>query len=288
MADYVQVPVEIPASVMDDLSKLGELFDATRDAAQLGQSIIERLGREREETGFRSDLETVAYVIFGKGFKTFHAARILCVCGCGTDALTLCASLFENLVDLLYIRRYPEPRARAYLAFEQVDKYYQAKEVLQRSDLTEEERCSWRSRLDWVSPHFEQHRDMFPIQSCWCKSSGDGSKPAKVTIRDRAEEVGFGKAYNIFYSIFCSYKHTAPSAAAGFMFQHDDGVDAILGPNVKGVYNATMHSARYILDLCGVFQGVYKLGMEAEVKALIKRIEETGAQVLRAQPDLCE
>ena len=100
MADYVHAPVEIPASVMDDLKKLGEIFDAGCDAAHLGQSIIERLGSEREGTGFCSDLETVAYVVFGKAFKTFHAAKILCLHGYGADALALCASLFEKHLEM--------------------------------------------------------------------------------------------------------------------------------------------------------------------------------------------
>jgi len=287
MPEYVHAPVEIPASVMDDLTKLGELFDVTREVAQFGQSMIERLGGEREGTGFGSDLETAAYVIFGKGFKTFHSARILCLHGCGADALALCGSLFENLVDLLYIRQDPS-RARNYLAFEQVDKYYQAKKVLSRLDLADEKRRAYEGYLRELTPQVEESLGMFPIQSCWWKAAGKGSKAAKVTLRDRAEGVGFGAEYDTLYYIFCGYKHTVPGAASGFIFQHAAGVDVIVGPNVKGVHGAALHSAMYFLDLCGVFQDVYRLDVEAEVKALIQKLLQAGDRVLRAHPDLCE
>ena len=180
-----------------------------------------------------------------KGLKTFHAARILCVHGCGADALALCASLFENLVDLLYVRQEPEPRASAYIAFEQVDKYYQARKVLRHTDLTEEERKTHEAHLNSLTPQVEKHLGMFPTQSCWWKSSGKSSKRARVTLRDRAEAVGLDKRYDTLYYIFCSHKHTRASAAAGFMYRHGEGVDVILGPNVKGVYNAAQHSTMF-------------------------------------------
>jgi|GEM_PF-1879341 len=287
MSKYVHAPVEIPSCVLDDLAKLGELLDVTREAAQFGQSLLERVGGERERTGFSSDLETIANVIFGKGFKTFHSIRILCLHGCGADALVLCGSLFENLVDLLYIRQ-DLSRAHNYLAFEQVDKYYQAKKVLSRTDLTEQERNTYEEYLRELRPQVKDSLGMFPTKSCWWKVTNEGSKPAKLTLRDRADAVGFGKQYDTFYYILCSYKHTSPAAASGFMVQQATGVDVIVGPNVRGVYDAALHSARYFLDLSGVFQDVYGLGAEAEVKALIHKLLQTGDRVLHAHPDICE
>jgi hypothetical protein len=275
MPDYVHAPVKIPQSVMDDLNKLAELFDATGEAAHFGHALLERLGHEREGTGFRSDLETAAYVIFGKGFKTFHSVRILCLHGCGADALALCGSLFENLVDLLYIRQDPH-RARNYLTFEQVDKYYQAKKVLGRPDLPEEKKETYEGYLHELTPQVQEFLSMFPLQSCWCKPVRKNSKVAKVNLRDRAEAVGFGVEYATLYYIFCGHKHTVPAAASGFMFQHGEGVDVIVGPNVKGVHAAALHSAIYFLDLCGVFQDVYGLGIETEVEILIQKVREAG------------
>lgn len=55
MSDYVHAPVEIPASLMDDLNKLGSFFDVTKETAELGHSAVSKLGEERQRTGFQSD-----------------------------------------------------------------------------------------------------------------------------------------------------------------------------------------------------------------------------------------
>ena len=46
----------------------------------------------------------------------------------------------------------------------------------------------------------------------------------------------------------------------------------IVGPSVKGVHGAALQSAIYFLDLCGVFQDVYRIDPGAEVKTIIQKV----------------
>src|SRR5215471_8167186 len=106
MDEFVPPPFAIPRELAVELAKMGELLDACDDAKKLGEAILDRLhGRKRD-----SDYKLVAFMIFAKCFKSFQAAQTLCRCGFGSDALSLCASMFENVVDLLYIRKAPVKR----------------------------------------------------------------------------------------------------------------------------------------------------------------------------------
>src|SRR5207247_746021 len=104
------------------------------------------------------------YVLFSKAFATFLAVRNLCLVGCGPDALGLCASLFENLVDFTYIRQAPTSRSRRYVRFEEVDKYYQAQKILQRKRLPKGTRKRYHGYLKFVTPFATKYLKLFPKQ----------------------------------------------------------------------------------------------------------------------------
>ncbi|MBK5295470.1 MAG: hypothetical protein JJE04_27805 [Acidobacteriia bacterium] len=291
MPEYHNIPVGVPEEVVQNLRKFHELFDVADDVANLGQRILDQLRHERDGTGFHSDLETASYVLFGKGFKTFLASQILCRSGCGADALGLCGSLFENWVDLMYIRQAPVRRAQRYLRYEQIDKYYQALKVLRRKRLPKGTRGQYKGHLSALAPQVKQLLKTFREQSCWVKvtrrQAGRVTR-RKMGLRDRAEAVKLGVEYDTQYYMLCGFKHTGAAAAFGFMFEHDQGVDVIVGPNVKGVFDAIVHSTRYFLEICGVYQDIHGLGVEAEVNALKQRLIETSDQVVAAHTDLCE
>jgi len=278
-------PPDTPASLEEDLKKLGELFAVIGEVDDLARRVVERLHRKRHGTGFNSNLETAACAVFAKGFKTFHATRILCLTGCGVDALTLCGSLFENLVDVLYMRDGPADAER-YVQFGQVEKFLHAKGMLDHRDLPESKQQWYRERLAELTPEIEPLLKLFPVQSPWWRTGRKGN-PAKVSLRERAVAVNLHLCYAENYRIFCGFKHTG-SAAAGFILDRDRDIVTVAAPSMDGVYHAAVHSAKYFLDLCGVFQDVYGLGIDAEVNALMEKLKETGDRVLKEHRDVCE
>ncbi len=137
---YVQAPFAIPHDFALELQKAGELLDAGNAAQQIGQTIL----TEVLKRGYDSDYKFVAYFIFTKALKSLQSVQLLCRCGYGSDGLSLCAVLFENMIDLLYIGKAPVRRARRYCQYEQVEPYYQARRVLAEKRLPKGRRKAYR------------------------------------------------------------------------------------------------------------------------------------------------
>jgi hypothetical protein len=147
VAGYVPLPIEIPGAVAAQLGQLEPLFAVARDLHDLGARLHGELDRPE-----RTSLQMVAYVIYGKAFRTVQSIINLCLCGCGVDALSLCASLFENLIDLKYMKKAPVRRPLRYTQFEQVEKLYQAEKVLAHKRLPKGMRKRYRSYQKNLKP----------------------------------------------------------------------------------------------------------------------------------------
>ncbi len=275
MGAFVPPPFEIPADLDTQLRQLGPLLDAGSAVHELGQTALARLHQEFDGRPFTSKYQGVAYLIFCKGFKTFQAAWNLCLCGCGADALGLCASLFENIVDLLYIAQAPMRRPLRYIQFEQVEKYRQCEKILKRKRLPKGVRNTWKERLSSLAP-FAVFLQFFPK-----KHAGWSGK----SVRERARSVRLDLEYDDLYHIFCAYKHTTPGAAYGLMFGHNDGVDVIVGPHIRGVFDGALHSAVLMLRLIDIFQSAFQFAMGADVAARKQALSTAADRVVSAVPE---
>jgi hypothetical protein len=276
---FVSPPLKIPASLLEDLSKLGAFLNEGLRAHNLAQQMVERVAQSLREKPFDSDYKMLAYVLFSKGFMTSQSTRSLCLLGCGPDAIGLCASLFENVVDLMYISQAPTVRSRRYIRFEQVDKLCQAQKILQRQRLPRGTRKRYKGYLKHLTPEASKYLRMFPNP----RLSWSGK-----TLRQRAKAVGMDLEYDELYYIFCGLKHSLPMGAAGFVFEREAYVDVVRGPNIKGVYLATLHSNKYLLRLCDILHGAYGLSAEAkDVAPLMKSLVEISTKVHSQYPELC-
>jgi hypothetical protein len=145
--EYVSVAAKIPRGTAAELAKLSDLFTAANDITVLGTELLEGMLGKRAD----SDYTLVTYILFTKAFKTFQAAQLLCLGGYGSDALSLCASLFENVIDLLYIGKAPVRRSLRYMQYEQVAKFLQSERVLKKKRLPRGRRNAYR--------HLSSHSD---------------------------------------------------------------------------------------------------------------------------------
>ena len=76
-------------------------------------------------------------------------------------------------------------------------------------------------------------------------------------------------------------------AAPGFVFEHDAGIDVILGPNIAGVYGAASHAIPLFLKLSLAFDAVFNLGINGEIEAVFESFKRANEQVARDQQNLC-
>jgi hypothetical protein len=91
--------------------------------------------------------------------------------------------------------------------------------------------------------------------------------------------------YDDLYHIFCAYKHTTPGAAYGLMFDHGGDVDVIVGPHIRGVFDAALHSASLMLRLLDGFQAALGLGMEGQVAGRDQALTAAGDLVAALIPE---
>jgi hypothetical protein len=226
-----------------------------------------------------SDFETVSYLLFSKAFLTFQSVRNLCLIGCGHDALGLCASLFENLVDLRYIRQAPKRRARRFVQFEQVDKYYQVLKVLGRKRLPKGKRKQYKGYLKNLAPQTAKLLKKFSKQrNGWVGKN----------LRDRAKAVKLDLEYDELYFIFCGLKHTLPAGAASIVIENAGGFDVIRGPSMKVVYQAALHATHYLFRLMDQFQDIYALNASgSRLRPLMQRFIQSSQEFERRHPELC-
>jgi len=137
----------------------------------------------------------------------------------------------------------------------------QCEKIIGRKRLPKGVRKIWKERLSGLAPVAPLLR-FFPKKHASGKRLSDWSGKS---IRERAEAVGLDLEYDDLHHILCGYKHTSPGAAHGLIFEHAEGLDVIVGPNISSVFDAAAQSASLMLRLIDIFQEAFQLAMDADV-----------------------
>lgn len=273
---YVYVPVKIPQDTAVILNKLDSFFRAADDLKNLGESLANQLRTRAQDSNYK----LVAFIVFAKAFKTFQAALLLCISRYGSDALSLCASLFENVVDLLYMAKAAVIRPLRYLQFEQVEKFFRAEKVLEKKRLPRGRRERYQSYQKTLGPQIAKVLKHFPRR---------GKGWSQKTLAERCKALGGGAEidYNEKYWIYCGHKHTLPMAVSGWTIEVTAGkLDLTTGPDPKEVFNAATESANLFLQLCLIIDDAFKLGERRAIDAAFKKLKDAADSVARDHPEL--
>jgi len=272
---YVPAPFAVPAGLQNQLIQAADLMDASAAALSLSQSALNGIGSR----GIDSEYKAVTYFIFAKALKTANAVQILCRTGFGSDGLALCAALFENLIDLLYIGASPRRRATRYFQFENVEKYFQAQKILSYPRLPGGRRKIYRRYESDLLPQVRRLLRYFPKRAKgWSQKS----------IYERAKEVKAGLAYQELYWIFCAHKHTLPmSAVATTEITVSGDTLAITGPHIKGVCDSVEQSASMLLQICTIVDRVFVLSLRSQIETCLVDLSNAVSTVRRDHPMLC-
>ena len=274
--DYVDAPFKIPLETATELSKLDEFVDGLNALKKVAEALLDRM----RSTVTDSHHTLVAYIIFIKGFKTFQAAQLLCRSGYGSDALSLCASLFENIIDLLYIGKAPVRRALRYEQFEQVEKFYRARKILKKKRLPRGVRERYVGYLRSLAPQVAKLLKYFPDDS-------KGWSQKSLFHRAKALGVRAEVDYNEKYWIYCGHKHTFPMPVSGWVIDLPGGsVDLPYGPDAKGAFSALKESAELFLQLCFITEDVFSPSLKTEIEGVQAKISAAAEAVRQKYPGL--
>jgi hypothetical protein len=274
--EYVAVPVRIPQDIAAELAKLGDLVDVANEIKDLGTTVLEGL---REGQG-GSNYKLVAYILSAKAFKTFQAAQLLCLCGYGSDALSLCASLFENIIDLLYMGKAPVLRPLRYMQYEQVEKFWKAERLLSRKRLPRGRRNAYRKHHQTLAPQTAKLLKYFP-------NKGKGWSQKSLFERAKALGVAAEVDYNEKYWIYCGHKHTLPMSASGWTIElPEGGIDLTQGPDAKEVFNGMSESATLFWQLCVAIDDAFALSLKPRIEEIWKKFKDATEAVVQKYPEL--
>ncbi|MGC2111247.1 MAG: DUF5677 domain-containing protein [Candidatus Korobacteraceae bacterium] len=271
--NYVPASFQLPGNVVTELQKADGILNVGNSAQQLGLALLKEIQKSKPESFHR----WVTYFLFTKAFKSFQAAQILCRCGYGSDALSLCAVLFEDLVDLLYIGKAPVRRSRRYAEFEQVGKYYQALKVLGQRRLPKGRRKIYKNYASALFPQVKHLLAHYPNKSLgWSQKS----------LFDRARSVKAALAYQELYWVFCAHKHTLPMAAAGLAIPPEGYLNFTTGPDIKGVCDALEQSTKLFLSICLMIDGAFDLSLRPKIDSCLSELSRVIAAVRKQHPSM--
>lgn len=276
MENYVSPPFQVPQSLMDDIAKLGPLLNAGTKVIDLGKALISKTDGKRPSN---VSLATASYVIFCKGFMTYQTIQTMCRLGCGSDSLSLCASLFENYIDICFIAKTKKKWADKYLEFEQVEKYYRACQVLGHKRLPHGWRNQYTQYRKELHPQVKRLLGSYPN-----KSSGWSQK----SLKQRAKAVNHKLEYLIHYWVFCAHKHTLPMVAGGLVLKSRTGIDLVYSPNVKGVCSAAFYSGQYFLEICEEFQNSFDIDFTDQIELLRSEIRKAEGLIRKKYREICD
>jgi len=192
--------------------------------------------------------------------------------------MALCGSLFENFVDLKYMARAPVRRPLRYIQFEQVEKLYQAEKILAHRRLPRGTRRRYKGYEKILRPQVAQVLQYFPRRAQgW----------AQLSLKQRAKAVGMELEYEELYWIFCGHKHTLPASAQAFVIEEGMDIDVSVGPNVRGVFNALLHTLRYGLNIFAVINNAYSEQLQPDIDKVAGEVIAASDQVLQTAPEVC-
>jgi Family of unknown function (DUF5677) len=277
MPDFVPPPFLIPSDFNAKLLDIGNLLDvADKVKCSVERIVIEDL----PGLPCDSDFKRVAYMLVSKGFKTFQAAQTLCRCGYGSDAMSLCAVLFENVVDLLYLGQSPRRRSLRFMQYEQVEKYYQVRKVLRRKRLPRGRRRAYRNLEARLGIETAKIQKYFPSRANgWSQKS----------LFERAKLIGAEIRYYEEYWIYCGHKHTLPMASIAWISTPIDGpVELPWYPDIKGVCAASIESTRLFLELSTAFVRLLGISNASELEKLGRELDEEIRIISTDRPELLE
>jgi hypothetical protein len=272
--EYVAAPFNIPVGFAIELQKAGELLDVGNRAQEIGQAVLE----EMQTSEIDSDYKFVGFFILNKALKSLQSVQVLCRCGYGSDGFSICAVLFENLIDLLFIGHAPVKQARRFCQFESVEKYYQIQKVLAAKRLPKGRRAKYKEYEKRLLP------DVLPLLKYFPKRSKGWSQ---TSLLDRAKRVKAALDYQELYWIFCAHKHTLPFVAPGISIQTAAGNLAFTnGPDMKGICYASEQSAELFLKICLVLAREFNLSTRTEIESCLVAIQNAVRSVRIHHPEL--
>ena len=205
----------------------------------------------------------------GKGYRTHRAILLLSKQGYGEDASILARSLFDLLINLLYILGdETDGRAYRYFNYDWILRKKMLNYVLGKPEIMDkiQERVINPKPNDTTIKEVEEQAKLAQEKHKYTdKGWSDKS------LFEMAEVVGRINAYKTVYRLQCQLDHNATRSVSEYAKASQDGIVFEIGQSENWVEESLVIAFDFYYSILVAFNSHFKAGLEAEILDLENR-----------------
>lgn len=205
----------------------------------------------------------------GKGYKTHGAVLILSKQGYGEDASILTRSLFDLLINLLYIQvDQTDGRAYRYFQYDWILRKKMLNYAAKKSDIMEkiEERVNNPKLEDTTLKEVEEQAKLAQQKNNYTERGWSDK-----SLHDMAEEVGRSNAYKTIYRLQCQLDHNASRSVNEYAKHAKDGIVFEIGQSENWVEESLVIAFDFYYSILVAFSTHFKAGFDSVIADLENR-----------------
>lgn len=205
----------------------------------------------------------------GKGYKTHGAVLLLGKQGYGEDASILARSLFDLLINLLYIQAdCTDGRAYRYFQYDWILRKKMFNYALGKPQIMEkiEDRVNNPKPDDTTIKEVEEQAKLAQEKNNYSEKGWSDK-----SLHDMAEEVGRINAYKTVYRLQCQLDHNATRSVNEYAKHAQDGIVFEIGQSENWVEESLVIAFDFYYSILVAFNSHFKAGFEKEILDLENR-----------------
>ena len=247
----------------DIKSKYKALLSFNQELRNLADKMLDK---EQKMVGPR-DMFT-AFAI-GKGYKTHGAVLLLGKQGYGEDASILARSLFDLLINLLYIQDdQTDGRAYRYFQYDWILRKKMFTYALGKPEIMDkiQERTNNPRPDDTTIQEVEEQAKLSQEKNNYIERGWSDK-----SLHDMAQEVGRIDAYKTVYRLQCQLDHNATRSVNEYAKQSQSGIVFEVGQSGNWVEESLVIAFDFYYSILVAFNSHFKAGFDKEISDLENR-----------------
>ena len=242
--------------------KYRKQFDICRQAINLADSFSQdpqkKLAWDEDD-----DLSKIILVSIARNVHRLESIIILCRRGFAKDAIPLVRSLFEELVDIKYMRA-DKTRVRDFLDYD-VWQRVKLSKIAGAGLVTEAQKEKLEKRRKELLDSWLKIRERFLCG----KEKKECNRWTKKDVRQVANEVKLGESYDYIFGYLSHYiHHSAITADEYVLGREGDKVALEVGATEKLVREVLPTASAMFVDLLSQANEEYSLGCDRQLQSL--------------------
>lgn len=198
-----------------------------------------------------------------KALKTHGAIFFLSRSGFGEDSVVLTRSLFELMVDALYILNDGTgKRLKRYINYDWIERKKMSDYALsneQINNILGEKEIASETIVE-IEEIYDEIKDDY-------KNMGWGDK----NIEKRAKEVGRWDNYKTVYKIACQFSHSSPRSMNNYLEENNDKLILLYEPSDNYCKESLLSSFDFLIDIFQKANEIFNWGVDDKLKNIEKR-----------------